>query len=466
MSKVVTAFLGRKSNDPAKNSSIVAAIEKEARDNNGVPSVAEIGSRLGKEHEALRMMLNDAAQRIGSLDLVKEAYDKVSEPIVKTIQALEQEKAHNAALKTMFASVSATHEKQRTELQASKLRTTALEGENEKLREELELAREQVRSSEATRLKLTGEITAKRDQIGNLERHLAHETTERQRFADERASLSLQVTDAEKRIILLQSETATEREKGVLTEAELFALRKSLDEAIAESSRLARRLTESDGHLASANIKIAKLGSEIAAATSDRDRLANALDDANGRHQAETHSLNARLEALQARSQSAEKLLAETRQALALRTDEARTFDRNGVETMITLNVAEKKNQELAGAVTTLEGLLHEGEQTHEALTERNNGLARNLREREQALVRAEEHNRALADRIAKLEADSAATQVGFEKRVDEVNAAWQREHMERSMIEGALETMRRDYAVLHQSYSELQVNGARAAVC
>jgi crescentin len=432
-----------------------------------MPSADEMATRVGKEHEALRTMLADAARRIGGLDLVKEAYEKLSEPIVKTMQALEHEKVHNAALQTLLAGVSAAHDKNRSELQASKQRTVALESANEKLRSDLERALEVARTIDAARLKLVSELAAKRDQIGNLERQLAHESTERKRFAEERSTLGQQLSEAEKRIVQLETEAAIGREKGVLSEAELRSLRKSLDETVAEAARLSRRLTDSDNNLAAAHTQIAKVGTAISAATAERDRLANALDDANGRHQGETHSLNVRLEAMQSRAQAAEKLLAEVRQSLAARTEEARDFDRKNVETTLALNAAGKKIQELEAAMAALEGSLHDREQANETLTERNNGLTRNLRERESALSRAEEYVQAMTDRIAKLEADMEASQAAYEKRIEEINVVLQRERMERSMAEGALESARRDYALLHRDYTTLHAgleSGAKVA--
>ena len=460
MSKV-TAFLGRKSADAnAKDADpIIIAGGKLESQGNGAPPAGDVGALVGKEHEALRTMLSDAARRIGNLDLVKEAYDKISEPIIKTMQALEQEKVHNAALQTLLAGLSDTHEKQRGEFQASKQRAASLEAVNGKLREDLERALEQARSVEAMRLKLLSELSAKRDQIGSIERQLTQESSERQRFANERNSLSQQLGEAEKRIVQFETETAAWREKGILTDAEVRSLRKSLDETIAEAARLARRLTDTEGHLAAANTKIAKLGTEISSAVAERDRLANALDDANGRHQAETYSLNVRLEALQSRAQSAEKLLVEARQSLAARTEEARKFDRSNVDTTIALDAAERKVQELEAEVSARNTLLVENEQAHDALVERNNGLTRNLREREQALVRAEEHIQMLTERTAKLESDMEAILAAHDKRGDEFNVTLQRERMERSMHEGALETARRDYANLHRDYAALQAS-------
>lgn len=122
--------------------------------------LTEMRAKVGEDNEALRTLLNDAARRISDLDLVKGAYNKTSEPIVKTMRALEQEKLHDAALQTLLGDVRAAHEKQRNELQLSERRTASLENVNEKLREDLELAQQQTRSTEAARLDCSTELKA------------------------------------------------------------------------------------------------------------------------------------------------------------------------------------------------------------------------------------------------------------------------------------------------------------------
>jgi len=444
MSKV-SAFLGRKGGSGSEKGPVSLASKPEAPDETDPDRFLEAGTRLGEENEALRSLLGDAERRIGELDALKEAFSRISEPIAKTMRSLEQEKLHNAALQTLLADIRAAHEKLRGDFHLSERRTASLENVNERLREDLERAQQQARAIDAARLELVDELAAKRDQIATLERQLAHESAERARLADDKQTLSQQLADAEKKIIQLEADVSATREKAVLIEDELRTLQKSLDETIGESTRLGRRVIESENELAAARGQIGKLGSAVAEAEAERNRLATALDEANSRHQSETYSLNVRLGSLQSRALSAEKLLAEARQTLIARTEEARGLDRKNVETAIALSAAEKKVRQLEATVEAHERTIRDNEQSRAAMTERANGLTRTLREREVALARAEEQIQSLTGRIAKLETDAQVSQIAYDKRIEELNAALHRERMERSVVEGALESSRRD---------------------
>ena len=155
--------------------------------------------------------------------------------------------------------------------------------------------------------------------------------------------------------------------------------------------------------------------------------------------------MNVRLGSLQSRALSAEKLLAEARQTLIARTEETRGLDRKNVETTIALSTSEKKVRQLEATVEAQERQIRDNDQARAAMAERANGLTRSLREREVALSRSEEQIQALTGRIAKLEADIQGSQTTFDKRIEELNALLHRERMERSVVEGALESSRRD---------------------
>jgi crescentin len=441
---MMDAFLGRKSAPAdAKPAPVVIA---GGRDANGKPDLPELenpSAQIGKEHEAVLAMLGDATRRINGLDLVKEAHDRLAEPIVKALRALEQEKGQNAALRSMLSGACASRDKHRAELDVSKRQIGLLEATHAKLREDFDLAQEHIRALDAKRQMLAEDVAARRDENVNLGRQLFQESSERQRLVESQRALTQQIADAEKRIVGLEMETASTREKATLTAAELSSVQKSFEATLAENSKLSRRVTEAESELAEARSQIVKLGTTAAAASAERDRVANALDDANGRHQAELHAVNVRFEALQSRAMSAEKLLTETRQALIARTEEARNFDRRHVETMIVLNAANKKLSEFETALREAENQLSDSEQIRDAMNERTSGLARNLQERETALGRAEVSIQTLTGRIAKLESELEAVQAACEKRVEELEAELNRERVERSIVEGALQAAR-----------------------
>jgi chromosome segregation ATPase len=164
-----------------------------------------------------------------------------------------------------------------------------------------------------------------------------------------------------------------------------------------------------------------------------------------------------RLDALQSRAATAERLLSEARQNLIARTEEVRAFDRKAVEATIARNNAEKRLAQIEAAHETRERQLKELEQTRTALTERSGVLTKTLKTRETSLARAEERITSLTERNAHLEADVQVSRTQIEKRVEDLNASLQRERMERAVVEGALEAARKDNARLQSEVGALR---------
>jgi crescentin len=164
-----------------------------------------------------------------------------------------------------------------------------------------------------------------------------------------------------------------------------------------------------------------------------------------------------RLDALQSRASTAEKLLAEARQNLIARTEEVRAFDRKSVEATIARNNAEKRLTQIESTHEARERQIKEHEQARAALTERANALTKTLKARETALTRAEEKIQAFTERTGHLEADIQVNRTNVEKRVEDLNSALQRERMERSVVEGALEAARKDNSRLQSEVASLR---------
>jgi chromosome segregation ATPase len=182
------------------------------------------------------------------------------------------------------------------------------------------------------------------------------------------------------------------------------SLQTALDQTLAETSRLSRRLTESENALTAARARLEQMDISLAAAENERVTLATARDEANERHQSEAYAMNLRLEALRSRAATAEKLLAEVRQTLAARTEDIRVLERKAVEATIARNSTEKVVERLTVARDGLDTKTRELEQARASLTERSSSLAETLKARETALAHAEQKIKSLTDRIAEIE--------------------------------------------------------------
>jgi chromosome segregation ATPase len=158
-------------------------------DHINIENFSDIGSRMGEENEVLRNLLTDTGRKIGELDELKEAFDKIVAPFNSTLRALEREKSQTLGLSGMLEESRAAYETLRTEFYQIERKATTLEAESEKLREDLELSRESNRGLESTRLELSNDISTRVAQITELERQLAQETAQRRALSESRRTL-------------------------------------------------------------------------------------------------------------------------------------------------------------------------------------------------------------------------------------------------------------------------------------
>lgn len=301
---------------------------------------SDIGARMGEENEALRGLLSNAGRKIGELDELKQAFDKLVTPFNSTLRALEQERTHSLGLSGMLAESRSAYETLRAEFYQIEKKATAAEAEADRLREDLELTRESNRGLESSQIELTNDISARHAQIAEIERQLSQESAQRRTLSENRHTLQDQFDGAEKHIVEMEGELAAARERLVLLEDEKNTLQAAVDHALNEIARLTRRLTESENALTATRAQLGKVEASFAETCAERGRLSAALDETKEQHQSERNTMNMRLDALQSRAATAERLLSEARQNLIARTEEVRAFDRKAVEATIEIGRA------------------------------------------------------------------------------------------------------------------------------
>lgn len=425
-------------------------------------TLTDVGSRIGEENEALRNLLTDTGRKIGELDELKHAFDRLVTPFNSALRALETEKSLTMSLSARLDEQRTAYETLRNEFYAVEKKFTQLGAEAEKLRSELELSRENGRALESARSELSEELKARNAHAAELERQLEQETAQRRSLSETRRAMQEQIDGAEKHIVALEGELAAARESLVLTQDERTSLQTAVDQALAENGRIARRLTDSENTLTATRAQLAKVEASYAEAYGERGRLAAALDEAKEQHQSERNILTMRVDGLQSRAATAERLLAETRAGLLARTEEVRSFDRKAVEATIARGTAERRLVQIESAHEARERQIRDLESARAALAERSNEFAKSLKSREMALARAEETIATLTARNGQLEADIQVSRTGIERRFEDLNSALERERLERAVVEGALEAARSDNARLRSDAANLRLSARR----
>jgi chromosome segregation ATPase len=452
----LASFLGRKPTLVAETPQRPAAPDKNVLELDQ-ELFFPIATQLGEENEVVRNLLIDAEHKITELEIIKNSLGRLVDPITKTLRAFEEAKAEKLNLQSVLNNTRIAYSKLREDFATAEKKAATLDTECIRLREVLTVAQQTVAALESTRTEQSAELTTRRAQITELQRMVQKQATDLQLTREESLRNAERATAADRRMAQLEADTAAATQKFKLADQERAAVQAQLDKALNESAQMSRRLLDMDNSLEATQARLKKVETAFAEAQSERIRLAAALEGAKEALRKETIAQNARFEALQARSQLSEKLLEESRQTLAARADEINAFDRRLSEATLSRGAIETKFSQIETALAERDAQIQELEEKRATLTEQNLELARAVGTRESAYDRAQEKIQAQDELIQMLEGQIKATRETTELQIEELRAQLQREQLDRSMAEGALEAGRKDIARLLRELSTLQ---------
>jgi chromosome segregation ATPase len=418
---------------------------------------SSLGAQVGGENEALRNLLVDANAKIGELDTIKDAVNKLVDPVSKALRAFEAEKSEKLAIQTVLNNTRTAYGKLRNEVADLEKKAASAESDCRQLRQELATTQNQVRTLEATKAEVAVEIAARRAQIADLETRLAQECAETKTLREENRRFDERLSAATKRITQLESDLNAARQRLLLAEDEKRALQSSLDRSIADASKLSRKLSETEAALTASQGRLRHVEGNFAELSNERTRLARALEEATERYEQELTSQRMRVEALTSRASASDKLLGEAREHLLGKAEEIRDYDRRLSEQTMARELLEAKLAEAEAERITRDSRITELDSQRTTLSERAGALTRAYTAKEAALARAEETIQSLNERVTTLQNELENAKHSAEQRIEELNAALRREKMERSVVEGALETGRKDFARLMREVLALQ---------
>ena len=416
-----------------------------------------LGAQIGGDNEALRNLLLDANAKIGELDAIKAAVGRLADPVSKTLRALEAEKSEKLSLQTVLNNTRTAYGKLRNESADLEKRLQIAEQEAGALRQELATTQNVLRSVEATKADIAIDVAARRAQIADLEGRLAHETGENAVLRDENRRLDERGTTLSKRIISLESDLNAARQRLMMADDEKRAQHATLDKMSADAARLTRKVSETEQALNAAQSRLRQVEGNFAELSNERGRLAAALDEAQERHERELTSQRMRHEALQARAASTDSLLIEARDHLQKRAEEIRELDRRFSDVLSERDAMQARVADLEAERLRRESEFKETEHMRATLMERSGALTRAFNAKEVALARAEETIAALQAQLGAANKERGNDRLTAEQAVEELRAALQREKLDRAVVEGALETARKDFARVMREVMSLQ---------
>jgi chromosome segregation ATPase len=416
-----------------------------------------IASQLGEENELVRNLLIDAEHKITELDGIRQSLGRLVDPVSKTLRAFEEAKNDKLSLQSMLNSTRIAYSKLREELVTAEKKAASLDTECIRLREMLTVAQQSLNALELTKAEQSAELSARRAQIADLQRLVQQQATDLQLTRDDNQRVLERIAFADRRVAQLENDAEAASQKAALAEQERSTVQSQLDRALNEAAQVSRRVLDMEKAQAANQARLKKLESTLAETQSERIRLTTALEDATEAHRKDTIANNARFEALQARAQLSEKLLESSRQVLTSRANEIGAFDRRLNEATTSRGAIETKFAQIEAALIERDAQIRELEEERASLSERNTELSRAVGTRESAYNRAQERLQAQDDLVQMLEGQIKAARETAELQVQELKAQLQREQLDRTMAEGALEAGRKDIARLLRELATVQ---------
>ncbi|MBN9048361.1 MAG: hypothetical protein J0H78_02795 [Rhizobiales bacterium] len=416
-----------------------------------------LGAQMGGDNEVLRNLLIDASYKIGELDEIKACVTKLIDPVGKTLRAFEIEKADKLALQSTLTALRTDHgtlreEHSRLEQQAGQTARDAA-----RLREELATATRAATTLEAARDKIADQITGLKVQATDLETRLHAETTESRRLREDGRRFEERIVIADRRNVQLESELGAVRQKFTMLETEKRTIQTALEKAIQDAARAARHAVEVENQAAAMQSRLRQVEAQLGELSGERTRLMAALEDANERYEREQAAAKTRLDAMASRVATSEKLLIEARDQMTARADELRQHERQIGDLTLAHDTLRNKLTASETARGDADAKIHEIEQDRAVLHERNATLTRTVNSRDLALNRADERITALNDMITALQNQLDGARLAQAREIEDLKAALNREKVERSVAEGALEAGRKDLARVMREVMALQ---------
>ena len=364
------------------------------------------GVQPGGEDEALRNLLLDANDKIGELDAVKAAFRKLIDPVSQALRDFEADKAEKAELQSALDATRTAYGKLRNE-------------------------------------------------VGDIEKKLAQQTGQCLALREENRLLDERLTGA----AALESDLAAARQRLLAAADEKRAQQVMLDKAGAEAARLSRKLAETETNVHVAQSLLRQAEANHTAMSTERSRLATALDEANARHARELVTQTARFDALATRTAALEKVVADARELLLARAGQIHDQDQRAGELMAERDALQARLSGLQAELRKRESDLKDADQARTLYAERNATLARAFTAKEAELARAGQTYAALHGRIGALETAHDAERQTTVQIIEELGAGLRREKMERAAAEDALAAVREEYARARHELNTLQRN-------
>jgi len=463
----LTAELPRIESTPAFSSSVFASSEPRTETPNpsrkAEPEFSDLLEEIGQRNEQLRNQFHFMETSFEQLDRFRHVFHETIAPITSVLTEIEKLKVKNQEYLSQIGGLTAKlgelHSKH-TDL--SNEHASLLRDSQTLINENIELQKS-VSFYEAGRQDLNLTINERTARIGKLEIEIEDQRRLLDAQAAENGSLRgvLQLKDRD--IEDLERARAELQSRLDFSLEDNRVLRGKVEDWSAQLAKATRKASEFEERYDLLAKRTSELEKALASESSSATQLRNQLQNEDASHRAAVSALDTTVAVLTARSESADRMLAEARQHLRDRTSQIQTLESKALEAEIQTKALERRLDETTRDMAGLKVKLSEVESSRAAMVERAQALLSVNKVKDNNIRAAEQKIEALEARIASADQAMREYSEKSESRIKKLEERAASESMARALAEGALVSSRKENGSLLREILALKGASGRA---
>jgi crescentin len=436
-------FVGKAAND--RISSQAPANESDAELPHSVV-LARTFDSIGRRNESLRAQLDAIEFAFNNIEVIKTHFHDVLQPINDVLGDIEQRATTNQRdTESKHEALTGAHNQLKGDHSLLVVERDGLSNRHEDLQAKSKLLETSLNTAEASLTEARASISERNLKIDRLERELEDAKRRLVTVQDQLPAIRAEFAIKEKRLQEVEQARANLHDQHNILTQENQSLRTRAEELVASSSKLNREVGELEGDLADARRRIGELESSFKQETAAHSKLRSTHVEASETHRATLASLQSEFNSVTARSEAAERILADARDELRGRNAIIRVLEQQAVEGSLAVQARDRSLADMEKDLSAARQQISELDVARSALVERTTDLTKVAQTRESALERATSRIESLEAKIADLTRSAAIAKEHWEQTVVKLTDRLDAEVAARTFAEGALQTARQE---------------------
>lgn len=402
---------------------------------------------IGRRNESLRSQLDAIEFAFSNIESIRAHFHDILQPIDQVLQDIERTKTDHREAERKLEALTSAHDQIKGDHAALGVERDALSLKHEEASLRARDLEQSLRIAEAGLTEARASLVDRNAKVDRVERELEDSKRRLLMVSDQLPALRAEFNAKEKRLQEVEQIRATLQDQHNLLTQENRSLRARIEELVGNTSKLNRQLSETESRHVEATRRVGELEAALQQETASHAKLRTTHFDDVETHRLNLSNLREELNSMNARSEAAERLLADSRNELRERNSTIRALEQQSMEGSLMVQARERSIADMERDLAATRTQLAEVEAARAALLERSTDLVKALETRDGTLQRAEQKIAALDARLSDQARIAASERDLRDERINKLREQLEAESAARAFAEGALQSARQERA-------------------